>query len=140
HPNVVAIHRVGEVRQRPYLVSEYVQGTPLAALTKPIPWERALKIAIGLARGLGAAHRRGVLHRDIKPANVMLGENEDEAKLLDFGLAKLVGASNASSSSDSASASDSRQVRTSVRVHDAHATMSMAASTGDVAVHHRREA
>jgi eukaryotic-like serine/threonine-protein kinase len=91
HPNVVAVHRVGEVKQRPYLISEYVRGTSLADVAKPIPWERTLKIGIGLARGLGAAHRRGVLHRDIKPANVVLGE-DDEAKLLDFGLAKLVGA------------------------------------------------
>ncbi len=90
HPNVVAIHRVGELKQRPYLVSEYVPGVSLASVTKPLPWQRAVRIATGLARGLGAAHRRGVLHRDIKPANVVLG-SDDEAKLLDFGLAKLVG-------------------------------------------------
>jgi serine/threonine protein kinase len=89
HPNVVTVYRVGEVQQRPYLVSEYVRGASLAALTRPVAWPRALKIAIGLARGLGAAHRRGVLHRDIKPANVILG-NGDEPKLLDFGLAKLL--------------------------------------------------
>lgn len=89
HPNVVTVYRVGEVRQRPYLVSEYVRGASLAALATPVAWPRALKIAIGLARGLGAAHRRGVLHRDIKPANVILG-NGDEPKLLDFGLAKLL--------------------------------------------------
>jgi serine/threonine protein kinase len=89
HPNVVTVYRVGEVQQRPYLVSEYVRGTSLAALARPVAWPRALKIAIGLARGLGAAHRRGVLHRDIKPANIILG-NGDEPKLLDFGLAKLV--------------------------------------------------
>ena len=89
HPNVVAVYRVGEVRQRPYLVSEYLAGASLAATAKPMPWHRALKIGIGLARGLGAAHRRGVLHRDIKPANIMFGE-DDEPKLLDFGLAKIV--------------------------------------------------
>jgi WD40 repeat protein/serine/threonine protein kinase len=91
HPNVVAVHRVGELHQRPYLVSEYVRGTPLSAIAKPVPWERALRIALGMARGLASAHRRGVLHRDIKPANVVLGD-DDDAKLLDFGLAKLLDA------------------------------------------------
>src|SRR5690242_1493676 len=43
HPNVVAIYRVGEVKQRPYLVSEYVRGTPLAQFAKPIGWERAAR-------------------------------------------------------------------------------------------------
>jgi len=89
HPNVVGIHRVGEIRQRPYLVSEYVRGTSIDAIAKPLPWERALKIGLGLARGLACAHRRGVLHRDIKPANAIIGD-DDEAKLLDFGLAKLM--------------------------------------------------
>ncbi|WP_438008598.1 protein kinase [Sorangium sp. So ce321] len=88
HPNVVAIHRIGEVRRRPYLVSEYVAGTGLDALDKPVPPRSALAIACGLARGLAAAHRQGVLHRDIKPANAVL-EHDGTVKLLDFGLAEL---------------------------------------------------
>ena len=91
HPNVVGIHRVGEFRQRPYLVSEYVEGESLDRIPKPVPWSRVVAIAIGTARGLAAAHRRDVLHRDIKPANIMLG-GDDAAKLLDFGLASIVGA------------------------------------------------
>ncbi len=88
HPNVVVIHRVGEVRRQPYLVSEFIRGESLDALPKPVEARRVLPIAIGLARGLAAAHRCGVLHRDIKPANAVLSE-DGEVKLLDFGLAEL---------------------------------------------------
>jgi serine/threonine protein kinase len=88
HPNVVAIYRVGEVQGRPYLVSEFVAGRSLADLPKPVSAEQVVRIGRGLARGLATAHKSGVLHRDIKPANVILAES-GEAKLLDFGLAKL---------------------------------------------------
>src|SRR5688500_9079218 len=73
HPNVVSIYRVGEWEGRPFLVSEFVRGQSLDRLQKPLPSAEVLRLAVGLARGLGAAHRRGVLHRDIKPANAILG-------------------------------------------------------------------
>lgn len=88
HPNVVTIYRVGEVHGTPYLVSELIRGHSLAELTTPVSSEQVLHIAVGLARGLAAAHRRGVLHRDIKPGNVLMSA-AGEVKLLDFGLAKL---------------------------------------------------
>ncbi|WP_437280289.1 protein kinase [Sorangium sp. So ce375] len=89
HPNVVAIHRVSEVQRQPFLVSEYVRGESLDTIEKPVPPRRALAIAIDLARGVAAAHRRGVLHRDIKPANAVISE-EGMVKVLDFGLAELL--------------------------------------------------
>lgn len=90
HPNVVSIYTVGEHEGRPYLVSEYVQGTSLDLTEKPLSRGVMLSIARDLARGLAAAHRQGVLHRDLKPANAILAK-DGQAKLLDFGLAKLLG-------------------------------------------------
>lgn len=90
HPNVVTVYRVGEIEGRPYIIQEYIRGQSLERAKKPFPWQQVLDLAIGLSRGLAAAHRRGVLHRDLKPGNVMLPNDGGGAKLLDFGLAKLL--------------------------------------------------
>jgi serine/threonine protein kinase len=92
HPNVVTVYRVGEIDGHPYIISEYIRGQALDRAKRPMPWQRVRELALGLARGLAAAHRRGVLHRDIKPGNVII-PSEGEVKLLDFGLAKFVDAS-----------------------------------------------
>ena len=89
HPNVVSVYRVGEVQGHPYIASEFVRGQSLDRLTLPLRSEEVLRVGVELARGLAAAHRRGVLHRDIKPANAVMSDG-GEVKLLDFGLAKLV--------------------------------------------------
>lgn len=89
HPNVVTVYRVGEIDGRPYIIQEYLRGQSLEKTSKPLPETQVLELAIGLARGLAAAHRRGVLHRDLKPGNVML-PTDGGVKLLDFGLAKLL--------------------------------------------------
>ena len=89
HSNVVTVHRVGEIDGRLYIVTEYIRGQTLDSLPKPMPWQQALELGLGLARGLAEAHRRGVLHRDIKPGNAILADT-GETKLLDFGLAKFL--------------------------------------------------
>jgi eukaryotic-like serine/threonine-protein kinase len=89
HPNVVSIYRVGELGDRPYIVSELVRGVALSEVPRPMLWAKALALAIDLGRGLAAAHRRGVVHCDIKPGNVMVTE-DGVAKLVDFGLAQIL--------------------------------------------------
>jgi hypothetical protein len=88
HPNVVTVYRVGETDGQPYVVYELIPGKTLQELARPTPWPKVVELAVGVARGLAAAHEVGVLHRDIKPGNIMLSET-GEVVLLDFGLAKI---------------------------------------------------
>lgn len=96
HPCIVTLHDVGRFEQGPYLVMELLQGSTLAQrlASGPLPREEALHVARQVARGLAHAHQRGLLHRDLKPANVFLCQ-DGRVKLLDFGLAHLLGTSGA---------------------------------------------
>ncbi len=77
---------------RPYLIMEYMDGGSIGELLRqqgPMPIERAVEIASRIGRAVDAVHREGILHRDIKPDNIMLSR-EGEARLTDFGIAKIV--------------------------------------------------
>ena len=90
HPNICTIHDVGQANGVDFLVMEFLEGETLAArlVRGPLPLNEALARAIEIADALSTAHRQGIVHRDLKPGNVML--TTTGAKLLDFGLARIV--------------------------------------------------
>jgi eukaryotic-like serine/threonine-protein kinase len=90
HPNILAVHQLGTYNGAPYLVSELLEGGTLREhlLRGPMPVRKAIDYSVQIARGLAAAHEKGVVHRDLKPENLFI-TNDGRAKILDFGLAKL---------------------------------------------------
>src|SRR5580765_2474019 len=90
HPNILAVYDVGVHDGAPYVVSELLEGETLRDLLdeRQPATRKSIDYAIQLARGLAAAHEKGIVHRDIKPDNIFITKDE-RVKILDFGLAKL---------------------------------------------------
>ncbi len=89
HPNIVAIHEIGEHEGQPYFSMDFIEGQTLAerVLAGPLPALVAARYIARVAAAVDHAHRQGVLHRDLKPSNVMV-DGQDEPRVTDFGLAK----------------------------------------------------
>lgn len=101
HPNVVSIYDFNDGTGEAYIVMELVRGVSLGNLLRRegrMPPERAVRLMLDICAGVGVAHRQGLLHRDLKPDNVIVAppsheEEEETAKVVDFGLAKVRDAS-----------------------------------------------
>jgi eukaryotic-like serine/threonine-protein kinase len=90
HPNILAIHDIGQHNGSPFLVSELLEGETLRAVLDGggLPQRKAIEYGVQIAHGLAAAHEKGIVHRDLKPENVFVTK-DGRIKILDFGLAKL---------------------------------------------------
>ncbi len=95
HPNICTLFSMFEHKGNLFMVMEYVEGISLSEILEKkgkIPLKKALNIFIQVLKGISTAHRSGIIHRDIKPSNILISK-DGTAKVMDFGIAKIKGAS-----------------------------------------------
>ena len=90
HPNICHVYEIGETDEQVYISMAHIEGKNLDQCIEagPLKVEQALDVATQVARGLQAAHAKGIVHRDIKPSNIMVGD-DGQVTVMDFGLAQL---------------------------------------------------
>ncbi|MEM6292790.1 MAG: serine/threonine-protein kinase [Myxococcota bacterium] len=111
HPNVVAVHEVGEHRGDLYIAMELIRGETLGQWSaEGRPWREVVEVYSQAAAGLSAAHEAGLVHRDFKPDNAIVGE-DGRVRVLDFGLARQSHAAEVPDAEERASTSSPRDDR-----------------------------
>src|SRR5215213_6961468 len=102
HPHILTVYEFGEDGGRPYIATEYVEGETLRQkiAARSLQVGEALNVALQIAEGLAKAHEAGIVHRDMKPENLMVSR-DGYAKILDFGIAKLLPSRRRASAADS---------------------------------------
>ncbi|MCI0602953.1 protein kinase [bacterium] len=88
HPNILAIHDFDRDQDLYYVVTEFLEGEPLRKKIGSLSWRRSVEYGLEIAKGLAAAHSKGVVHRDLKPENIFI-TTDGRVKILDFGLAQI---------------------------------------------------